>query len=140
MWSESAGGTGFAQRDDIGEMECKAGGAWIGQQSCGRIVEFPRGGSLSAVGIVLLLLTFIKVPIDLVPQNGGSTVSSKERKSGWTAEWGMQQIQVRGKKAVRFTETGSGRMSAFPEEVRWHVEATWQSDDRFLPLETERTV
>jgi len=95
---------------------------------------------LSLVGIVLLLLTFIKVPTELVPQSGGSTVSSKERKSGWTAEWDMQQIQVRGKRAVRFTETGSGRMSAFPQEVRWHVEATWQAEDTFLPLETERTV
>lgn len=94
----------------------------------------------AAIGIVLLVLTFIKVPTTLVPQSGQSTVSSKDRKSGWTAEWGMEQIQVRGKKAVRFTETGSGRLSTFPKEVRWHVEATWQAEDRFLPVETDKTI
>jgi hypothetical protein len=52
----------------------------------------------------------------------------------------MEQIQVQGKRAVRFTESGSGRLSTFSQRVHWHTEATWQADDKFIPLETERTV
>jgi hypothetical protein len=101
---------------------------------------FPGGLLNAPIGIALLLLTFIKVPGTLVPQSGQSTVSSKDRKSDWKAKWNMEQIQLLGKRAVRFTETGSGRLSAFRQEVRWNVSATWQADDKFIPVETEKTI
>jgi len=94
----------------------------------------------TVIGSILLLLNFIQTPTTLVPQSGRSKVSSKDAKSDWAAEWDMEQIQVQGRRAVRFIETGSGRLSSFPQQVRWRTEATWQADDKFLPLETERTV
>jgi hypothetical protein len=52
----------------------------------------------------------------------------------------MEHTEFQGKKAVRFTENGEGRLSAFPEKVRWSIQALWIADGRFLPLDTERTV
>jgi len=94
----------------------------------------------AAVSLIVLLINVIQAPEKLAPQNGASVVTSTDKSIGWSAEWGMQEIQVDGKRAVQFTEKGSGRLSAWPEEVRWSVQSTWLADRGFRPLETERTV
>jgi len=65
---------------------------------------------------------------------------SSDRKVAWTADWAMQQTELEQKRAVRFTENGSGRTSAFPREVRWSAEATWLADNDFQPVDIQKTI
>ena len=94
----------------------------------------------AAIYLVFIVAHVIQVPPTLTRQNGSSVASSKDKRTGWAATWGMEALQVQGKKAVRFTETGSGRLSAYSQEVRWSVRAVWLAEDSFRPLETERTI
>lgn len=94
----------------------------------------------AAILLVVLVATAIPVPMTVIPQIGSSIVTSKDRKSGWKAEWGMEQVQLQGKKAVRFTEKGTGRLSAYSQEVLWTAQSLWLAQDAFLPVETEKTV
>ena len=94
----------------------------------------------AAILLVALVATAIPVPMTVTPQNGSSIVTSKDRKSGWKAEWGMEQVQLQGKRAVRFNEKGTGRLSAYAQEVRWTAQSLWLAHDTFLPVETEKTV
>lgn len=95
---------------------------------------------MKAAVLLILLINVIPVPATLAPQNGASVATSTDKNSGWKAQWGMQELQLHGKRTVRFQETGSGRLSAFSGEVRWSVVSTWLADGGFRPLETERTV
>jgi hypothetical protein len=95
---------------------------------------------LKAAALLILLINVIPAPATLAPQNGASVATSTAKNSGWKAQWGMQEIQLQGKRAVRFQETGSGRLSDFSGEVMWSVVSTWRADGGFRPLETERTV
>jgi hypothetical protein len=94
----------------------------------------------AAIYLVFILANVIQVPPALTPQNGSSVVTSKDKRSGWEAKWGMEELQVQGKKAVRFTETGSGRMSTYSQEVRWSVESIWLAEGAFRPLDTRKTI
>ena len=94
----------------------------------------------AAIYLVFILANIIEVPPTLTPQNGSSVVTSKDKRSGWEAMWGMEELQIQGKKAVRFTETGSGRLSAYPQEVRWSVRSVWLAESGFRPLDTEKTI
>ena len=94
----------------------------------------------AAIYLVFIVTSVIEVPPTLTPQNGSSVVTSKDKRSGWEATWGMEELQIQGKKAVRFTETGSGRLSAYPQEVRWSVRSVWLAERGFRPLDTEKTI
>lgn len=94
----------------------------------------------TAVYLVFILANVIQVPPALTPQNGSSVVTSKDKRTGWEATWGMEEIRVQGKKAVRFIEKGAGRLSAFPQEVRWSVQSVWLAERGFRPLDTEKTI
>jgi len=96
--------------------------------------------SLKVAICLVFILDVIQVPPALTSQNGSSIVTSRDKRSGWEAKWGMEQLQVQGKKAVRFTETGSGRVSAYPQDVRWSTRSVWLAEDGFRPLETEKTI
>jgi hypothetical protein len=93
-----------------------------------------------AIYLLFIIVSVVHVPVNLTPQNGSSIATSKDKRSGWQATWGMDELQVQGKKAVRFTEKGAGRLSTFPQEVRWTVQAVWLAEGDFRPLDTEKTI
>ena len=93
-----------------------------------------------AICLFVFFASVINVPATLTPQSGSSRATSKDPKVGWTAEWGMELVRFQGKKAVRFTEKGTGRLSAFSQKVRWSSQAIWLADDAFLPVDFEKTV
>jgi hypothetical protein len=94
----------------------------------------------AAFWLVFIIANVIQVPPALPPQNGSSVATSTDKRTGWEAKWGMEEIQVQGKKAVRFTETGSGRLSDYSQEVRWSTQSVWLAEGGFRPLDTERTI
>lgn len=94
----------------------------------------------ASVYLVFILANVIQVPPTLTPQKGSSVVTSKDRRTGWEATWGMEELRVQGKRAIRFTEKGAGRLSAFPQEVRWSVQSVWLAESNFRPLDTEKTI
>jgi Protein of unknown function (DUF3108) len=94
----------------------------------------------TAICLLVLLANLIKIPGPLAPYSGSSMVTSKDKKVGWNADWGMEPIAFEGKKAVRFTEKGRGHLSSFPQEVHWSLEALWLAEDAFLPMEFEKTI
>jgi hypothetical protein len=94
----------------------------------------------SVLSVLLILVSLVKAPDTLVPQNGFSQVTSSDRKVSWSSDWGMQQTEVEKRRAVRFTENGTGRLSSFSREVRWSAEATWLADTDFQPVDIQKTV
>jgi hypothetical protein len=90
--------------------------------------------------LVFLIANLIQAPTTLIPQKGSSVVTSKDKRSGWEATWGMEELRIQEKKAVRFTETGSGRLSTYSQSVRWSVRSTWLAQGAFRPLDTEKTI
>jgi hypothetical protein len=52
----------------------------------------------------------------------------------------MEPIEYKGRRAVRFTETGRGHVSTFPQEVRWSVQAVWFAEETFQPADFERVI
>jgi hypothetical protein len=94
----------------------------------------------ATLSLVVLLANLIQAPTTLTPQNGASSVTSKDKKVAWNSQWEMEEIRLQGKRAVRFTEQGSGRLSSYSEEVHWSVQSTWMADDGFRPLSTEKTI
>ena len=93
-----------------------------------------------AIYLLFIIANVIQVPVNLTPQKGSSSTTSKDKRSGWEAMWGMEELRVQGKKAVRFTEKGAGRLSTYPNEVRWSVESVWLAENSFRPLDTEKTI
>ena len=94
----------------------------------------------SAICLAFIIANVIQVPATLTPQNGSSVATSKDKNSGWEAKWGMEGLQIQGRNAVRFTETGSGHLSDYSQEVRWSTRSVWLAEDGFRPLDTERTI
>ncbi len=90
--------------------------------------------------ILLAALDIIKAPADIPRDSGAVVVSGKNGGRRWTATWTMEPAEHAGKKAVRFTERGQGRVSPFPGEVRWSLESIWSAEAGFQPLESEKIV
>lgn len=101
---------------------------------------FCSGGFLKTAIWLLMFANLIRIPGPLGPYRGSSLVTSKDKRVGWTADWGMEPFEYQGRKAVRFTEDGRGHISSFPQEVRWSLEAVWLAEDTFQPLDLEKTV
>jgi hypothetical protein len=91
--------------------------------------------------IVLLLGSDLIQPPGVVPRDSGAVVVSlKTGERRWTANWTMEPVERDGKKAVRFTEQGQGRVSPFSGEVRWSLESVWSAEAGFQPLDSQKTV
>ncbi|HYR86492.1 MAG TPA: DUF3108 domain-containing protein [Terriglobia bacterium] len=93
-----------------------------------------------AIWLLFLFADLVKAPATLSPYSGSSNVFSKNGSVHWTADWALEPIEVEGKKAVRVTEHGSGRISGFSQDVRWSIEATWRAEGGFRPLDVEKTI
>ena len=50
----------------------------------------------AAIWLVVLIANLIPVPATLTPQGGSSDVTSKDKRSGWSAQWGMEEVQLQG--------------------------------------------
>ena len=104
-------------------------------------IDPPRRAQLKAViPLFILIANVIPAPPTLTSQGGSSVTTSADMKVDWQAQWDMEEIRVDGTRAVRFKETGSGRTSAYPQDVRWSVQSTWLAGDAFRPLETEKRI
>jgi len=91
--------------------------------------------------IVLLLGSDLIQPPRTIPRDSGTVVvSSKSGERRWAANWTMEPVERGGKKAVRFTENGQGRVSPFTGEVRWSLESVWSAETGFQPLDSEKIV
>jgi hypothetical protein len=96
---------------------------------------------MSAILIFLLFgADLLKAPPVIPTDSGGVVVSAKSGPVHWTANWTMAPGERAGRKVVRFTEQGQGRVSAFPDDVTWSLEAVWSADASFQPLEFEKIV
>jgi Protein of unknown function (DUF3108) len=90
--------------------------------------------------LILFLLDLVNAPPVIPSDRGAVVVSDKSGKVRWRATWTMAPIEREGHRLVRFTEQGRGRMSPFQQEVRWSLEAVWQADKAFQPLDFEKTI
>jgi hypothetical protein len=97
---------------------------------------------MSAIFILFLLLgaDLVKAPAAVPTDSGGVVVSAKSGHVHWTANWTMAPEEREGRKVVRFTEHGQGRISAFPNDVKWSLEAVWSAETSFQPLEFEKII
>jgi len=96
---------------------------------------------MSIVAVLLLAGELIRAPNE-IPFDSGAIAVRLKRGGGvrWTAEWTMAPAEHQGRKAVRFTEQGRGRLHPYMQDVRWSLEALWLAGDGFRPLEFEKTV
>jgi hypothetical protein len=91
--------------------------------------------------LLLLLSSDLVKPPSAIPRDSGTViVSSKSGERRWSANWTMEPVERGGRKAVRFTERGEGRISPFPGEVRWLLESVWSAEAGFQPLDSEKIV
>ena len=90
--------------------------------------------------LALLVASLIKAPSIVPSDSGGVVVSGKSGDRRWAATWTMEPAEHEGKKAIRFTERGQGRVSSFSGEVRWSLEADWSTDGGLRPLRTEKII
>jgi len=92
--------------------------------------------------ITLVFLTgdLIKAPTVVPNESGTILVSNKNGTRRWSADWTMEPAERQGRKAIRFTERGRGRVSDFPGEVQWSIEAWWAADANLQFLESEKVV
>src|SRR5215510_9253242 len=95
---------------------------------------------MTAGFLILLLLDLVNVPPVIPSDRGAVVVSNKNGTVRWRATWTMDPIEREGHRLVRFTEQGRGRVSPFQQEVRWSLEAIWQADKAFRPLDFEKTI
>src|SRR5262249_37041090 len=89
---------------------------------------------------IVLLLDLIQAPPAVTSDHGAIVVSDTNKNVRWRAEWTMDPAELQGRKAVRFTERGQGRVSPYQQEVRWSLEATWFADGSFRPVDFEKKV
>lgn len=75
-----------------------------------------------------------------IPRDRGTTIVTTGGKEVWTAQWSMEPSTEKGRPAVHFTETGRGRLSAYPLPVSWTLDAVWLADERFYPIRFEKTI
>jgi len=94
----------------------------------------------TAVWISFLLAAQIQAPPVIPKKQGTVAASATNGKLRWTANWTMEPWMSSGKKAVRFTETGSGRYSPFTQDVQWTLESIWLADSRYFPLQFQKTI
>ena len=94
----------------------------------------------------VLLLVAIAAPLDLFKsppeiknEKGSIAVTDTNGRPRWTADWTMAPVVDNGARAVRFTETGRGAYSGFPNEVQWSLEAIWSADGFYRPRRVEKT-
>jgi hypothetical protein len=97
------------------------------------------------VSTILILFLFaadlVKAPPAVPTDSGAIVVYSKGGGTvQWTANWTMAPGERDGRKVVRFTEQGQGRISTFPKDVKWSLEAVWSADNSFQPLDFEKTI
>ncbi len=84
-------------------------------------------------------LELFKAPPDIKNEKGSIVVTDTNGKPRWTADWTMEPAFENGRRAVRFTETGRGRHSAFPNELQWSLESFWSADGAYKPRRVEKT-
>src|ERR1041385_2918963 len=90
--------------------------------------------------LVLLGADLIKAPSAVPTDHGSIIVSAKKGGRRWTASWTMEPSTRDGRKVVRFTERGEGRVSPFSEDVRWSLESVWLADGGLQPLDSEKII
>src|SRR5262245_5769962 len=90
--------------------------------------------------VILLLLDLLQAPPAITSDRGAIVVSDTNKNVRWRAEWTMDPAELQGRKAVRFTERGQGRVSPYQQQVRWSLEATWYADGMFRPVDFEKTI
>jgi hypothetical protein len=90
--------------------------------------------------VVLLGADLIKAPSTVPADHGSIVVTAKRGGRRWSANWTMEPGVRDGRKVVRFTERGEGRISPFSEEVRWSLEAVWSAETGLQPLDTEKNI
>src|SRR5262245_36958858 len=88
----------------------------------------------------LLGADLIKAPSVVPTDRGAIVVSAKRGGQRWSASWTMEPAVRDGRKVIRFTERGSGRISPFSEDVRWTLEAVWAAEGVLQPLDTDKIV
>jgi len=89
---------------------------------------------------IFLLAAQIQAPTVIPKDHGTVSASSTDGKPRWTASWTMEPWISGGKRAVRFTETGSGRYSPFSQDVQWNLESVWLADKNYYPLQFQKTI
>jgi len=94
----------------------------------------------AALWIALILAAQIQAPPVIPKDHGTVAASTTNGKLRWTANWTMEPWTANGKKAVRFTETGSGHYSPFSQEVQWNLEAVWLAEGNYFPLQFQKTI
>jgi hypothetical protein len=94
----------------------------------------------TALWVSLLLAAQIPAPPVIPKDHGKVAASTTDGKPRWTASWTMEPWISGGKRAVRFTETGSGRYSPFSQDVQWSLESIWLADKDYFPLQFQRTI
>ena len=72
-------------------------------------------------------------------EEGALVTHDKYGKERWRAQWTLRQITEDDRLLVRFTETGEGYYSHFPQRVRWTMKSYWEFGERFSPLFYEKT-
>src|SRR5262245_36701542 len=93
------------------------------------------------IGLVFLfLLSLIPAPPSITSDSGAIVVSDTKEQVRWRAEWTMDPAEWQGRKAVRFTERGQGRVSPYRQEIRWSLEATWSADGVFRPMDFKKEI
>jgi hypothetical protein len=95
--------------------------------------------SMAVWMFLFLFLDLIQAPPSIPSDRGAVLVSNKSGTVRWRAEWTMDPAEEDGRKLVRFTEQGRGRVSNFRQEVQWSLEAVWSADDGLRPLDSEKT-
>jgi len=96
---------------------------------------------VTAILIFFLLSTdLIRAPQTIPHDKGRVVVSGKTGQRRWTADWTMEPFEQDGRKAVRFTEAGQGRVSPYSGDVRWSLEAVWSAENGFRPLDFKKVV
>jgi hypothetical protein len=96
---------------------------------------------LTAIFVLAFAGTDLLQAPPIIPKESGSiTVSAKTGERRWTADWTMEPSQQNGRKTIRFTERGRGRISPYSGEVQWSIEAVWLAEPDLQPLDFEKTV
>jgi hypothetical protein len=93
---------------------------------------------------LVVLLAFappelFKAPPEIHRERGSIVVKDSSGKQRWTADWTMEPATIDGRRAVRFTENGSGRYSPFTTDVQWSLDSLWGADGFYRPLRVEKT-
>jgi hypothetical protein len=89
---------------------------------------------------IVIGLTVISAPPAIPHESGSIVVSDQHGAQRWTADWTMEPAVEAGRPAVRFTESGRGRVSPYTQPIQWKLESVWTADKEFHPLRFEKTI